>query len=132
MRLLVLLFFVVMSPVAKSQIFGVEVGDTVSIQTKHLSFSKQLEGVKLRIDADIEKDIVKSLEIVPENGHTSNKELDKILMLTRKYYHIDKQKEKIRKCYKMGGMHEIIEYKDSHLRMLVELQDDLKWKMKIS
>lgn len=132
MRLLVLLMFVVVSHSAQSQIFGVEVGDTVSIHTTHLSFLKKLDGIKLTVKASLSKDIVKSIEIVPRKGHTSDKELEKILMLTRKYYHIDKKKEKISKCYKLGCMHQTISYKDEHLSMLVELQDDYKWKMKIS
>lgn len=132
MKVLVLLLFALTCNSAKSQIFGVEVGDTVTIHTTRMSFVKQLDGIKLNIKLKLQKDVVKKMEIVPEKGHTTNKEFEKILMLTRKYYHIDRKKEKISKCYKCGGMHEIIEYKDSRLRMLVDLQDDLKWKMKIS
>lgn len=132
MRLIVLLLFVVVCTHAKSQIFGVEVGDTVSIHTTRMSFVKKLEGVKVNVNLILKKDVVKSLEIVPINGHTTSKELEKILGLTRKYYHIDKKKEKVTKCYKLGCMHEIREYKDSKLRMLIDLPDDLEWKMKIS
>lgn len=132
MRVLVLLLFVFISPLAKSQILGVEVGDTICIHTKHLSFLKQLEGVNLKINADLDKDVVKSLEVVPQNGHTSNKELEKILVAIRKYYHLDKKKEKIRKSYRMGCMHETIEYDTAHFKMCLDLPDDLMWKMKIS
>lgn len=132
MKLLVLLLFVLTCNSAKSQIFGVEVGDTVTIHTTRISFVKQLDGIGLNIKLKLQKDVVMGMEIVPEKGHTSNKEFEKILMLTRKYYHIDKKKEKISKCYKCGEMHELIEYKDSHLKMLIDLHDDLKWKMKIS
>ncbi len=49
-----------------------------------------------------------------------DREFEKILSLTRKYYKIDKKKETVSKYYKLGYKHEIIEYKDLKLNYIMD------------
>lgn len=117
---------------AKSQIFGVEVGDTVSIHTEHLSFLKKIEGVKLKVEADLKNDVVNKYDVFPESNFTSEKYLDKILDLTRKYYHLDRKHERVKIFYKEGCLHKVIEYKKKKLRIVIDLLDDYEWKLQVS